>query len=299
MITTSNLTQKFQKITFFLLLYTLIVILWGAWVRISHSGDGCGDSWPLCHDQFIPNADHSKTWVEFSHRITSGLFGIFIVAIFLYIRRSDFSTLSKKISLWTLIFTITEALLGAKLVLFRLVGSNDSVFRALAMSLHQLNSLLLSGSIALLYFTFRHHQLKPRFKKIFLVFGFILICMTGAWAALSTTLFPSESLLTGLIADLNKNSHWLVQLRISHPIMALTIGSALALYFWYDGIQSQNRRRQFYSYLTAVAVLFALLFGIMTLFALSPLWMKIAHLCLAHMMWVFILQWLYVNNSLD
>lgn len=294
-----NLTQKLKKITFFLLLYTLIVILWGAWVRISHSGDGCGDSWPLCHGQFIPSAEQKKTWVEFSHRITSGLFGLFIIAIFLYIRRSNLSALSKKISFWTLIFTITEALLGAKLVLFRLVGSDDSMFRAFAMSLHQLNSLLLSGSIALLYFSFKHHELKPNLKKIFLPLGFILICMTGAWAALSTTLFPSENLLSGLMADLNQNSHWLVQLRISHPLLALTIGSALALYFWYDGIQSQNRTRQFYSYLTAVTFLFGLLFGIMTLFALSPIWMKIAHLCLAHVMWIILLQWIYVNSSLD
>lgn len=299
MMNNSNLTEKLKKITFFLLIYTLIVILWGAWVRISHSGDGCGDTWPLCHGQLIPNAQQNKTWVEFSHRITSGLFGIFIIAIYFFIKRSDLTQLSKRISFWTLVFTVTEALLGAKLVLFRLVGSDDSFFRAFAMSLHQLNSLLLSGSIALLYFSFRHQHIKPRFQKIFLAIGFIIISMTGAWAALSTTLFPSENLLSGLMADLNQNSHWLVQLRISHPLMALTIGSGLALFFWYDGIQSTNRSRQFYSYLTGVIILFGLLFGIMTLFALSPVWMKIAHLCLAHVMWIFIIQWLYVSSSLD
>lgn len=299
MMNNSNLTEKLKKITFFLLIYTLIVILWGAWVRISHSGDGCGDTWPLCHGQLIPNAQQNKTWVEFSHRITSGLFGIFIIAIYFFIKRSDLTQLSKRISFWTLVFTVTEALLGAKLVLFRLVGSDDSFFRAFAMSLHQLNSLLLSGSIALLYFSFRHQHIKPQFQKIFLAIGFIIISMTGAWAALSTTLFPSENLLSGLMADLNQNSHWLVQLRISHPLMALTIGSGLALFFWYDGIQSTNRSRQFYSYLTGVIILFGLLFGIMTLFALSPVWMKIAHLCLAHVMWIFIIQWLYVSSSLD
>lgn len=295
----SNHTEKLKKITLFLLLYTILVILWGAWVRISHSGDGCGDTWPLCHGQLIPEAQQNKTWVEYSHRLTSGLFGIFVIWLFLYIRNYVDSVRTKRFAFWTLVFTITEALLGAKLVLFRLVGSDDSVFRAFAMSLHQLNSLLLTGAVATLYFSFRHFDLQPKFKKIFLALGFMLICMTGAWAALSTTLFPSENLLSGLAADFNQNSHWLVQLRISHPLMALLIGASLSLYFWYDGIQSTIKTRQYYSYLTAVALLFGLLFGIMTLFSLSPIWMKIAHLGLAHFMWILILQWIYVVSSLD
>jgi len=79
--------QKYSQILLGLLFYTLLVILWGAWVRISHSGDGCGDTWPLCHGQMIPEAQQGKTWVEYSHRMMSGLFGLLILALFFNVRK--------------------------------------------------------------------------------------------------------------------------------------------------------------------------------------------------------------------
>jgi cytochrome c oxidase assembly protein subunit 15 len=146
----SDSKSRFYRFAQFLLFYTLIVILWGAWVRISHSGDGCGDTWPLCHGQVIPDAQQNKTWVEFAHRIMSGLFGFLVIYLFWRGRKLfAHGEIIRRALLATLVFTITEALLGAKLVLFHLVGNNDSAFRLFAMSLHQINSMLLSGSVAL------------------------------------------------------------------------------------------------------------------------------------------------------
>ena len=34
--------------------YLVFVILFGAWVRITHSGAGCGAHWPTCNGDIIP-----------------------------------------------------------------------------------------------------------------------------------------------------------------------------------------------------------------------------------------------------
>ena len=69
----------FKKYSLFTVLFTLFVILWGAYVRLSHSGDGCGQSWPLCKGQLFPTQFYM--WVEWLHRFTSALSIVFIVLL--------------------------------------------------------------------------------------------------------------------------------------------------------------------------------------------------------------------------
>lgn len=296
----SSSQKKFQKFAMGLLLYTIIVILWGAWVRISHSGDGCGDTWPLCDGKLIPEAEQGKTWVEYIHRLMSGLYGL-IVFYFWWLCKKTFpkGSLARKAALWTLIFTISEALLGAKLVIFGLVASNDTPFRAFVMALHQVNSLLLSGSITVAWLGCQsaiadHYFMKTPFKQarrfLYLI---ILVAITGAWASLSTTLFPSESLLSGLMNDFSKEAHYLVRLRILHPLVAIGIGGFFIAMFWKSSLNNHySLRFRQHSQQTALVFLVALGFGASTLLALSPVWMKIIHLTLVHGVWVFLIRWL-------
>lgn len=299
--------RLFHRFALFLLVYTLFVILWGAWVRISHSGDGCGDSWPLCKGAVIPEATHAKTWVEFSHRLTSGLFGILVVGFVFWGRKvfADNQRL-RRLLYACLFFTITEALLGAKLVLSGLVGQDDSVHRLVVMSLHQLNSLLLTGSVALvalysspavlnLLKTPRPAPLsEPRAVRWGLLTLFIVIAITGGFAALSTTLFPSTSLMTGITQDFAPNAHYLLRLRLSHPVLATLIGGSIALFFW---MKAQSEKAATHALLrkvslqTALAFVVGVLFGYATLFSLAPIWMKLVHLFLAHTLWIALLRW--------
>ena len=57
--------------------YLIAVILFGAWVRIAGAGAGCGNHWPLCNGDVLPAAPGAKTLIEFTHRLTSGLCGLF------------------------------------------------------------------------------------------------------------------------------------------------------------------------------------------------------------------------------
>lgn len=302
--------QQFHRWAQILLVYTLIVILWGAWVRISHSGDGCGDTWPLCNGKLIPEAQQNKTWVEYSHRLTSGFFGIFVVFLYFIGRRLFAKTDPvRKALLATLIFTITEALLGAKLVLFGLVGSNDSPFRLTVMGLHQVNSLLLTGSVALVVLfasglpeKVKNLQLGHKSKTLprgaigFLIL-FIVVSVTGAFAALSTTLFPTVNLWQGLNQDFAPDAHYLLRLRISHPILATLIGGGLALYFWLRSLDEINPLLRKATLQVALILILGVVFGYITLFSLAPLWMKVTHLLIAHLVWIALLRWYMLKSS--
>jgi heme a synthase len=306
-------SKTFSRLVQALLIYTFLVILWGAWVRISHSGDGCGESWPLCKGQLIPDAEHGKTWIEFTHRIMSGLFGIIVFSLYLK-GRSLFlkGHLARKWGFFSLLFTITEALLGAKLVLFGLVGANGSFLRAFAMGLHFINSAMLTGSIYMWVASsalkqdsseefFKPHHLKQVTKSVFyfIAVAFAILGITGTLAALSTTLYPSSSLLQGIMSDLSPDSHWILRARLSHPVAGVLVGGSLAYisYLWTQLIPNpelQKRGRHL-----AVAFMMAIMIGVLTLGLLSPTPLKLIHLGMAHLLCILTLRLWTIKHQIS
>lgn len=127
----------------------MLVVAWGAYVRASGSGAGCGRHWPLCNGEIIPRAHRVETLIELSHRVSSGgaLVGtlvLLVLAIRAYprghrVRRGAWTTAS---------LMVAEALIGAGLVLFELVAHDASMKRGLSISLHLINTFLLLGSTA-------------------------------------------------------------------------------------------------------------------------------------------------------
>ncbi|MBL7543694.1 MAG: COX15/CtaA family protein [Bdellovibrionaceae bacterium] len=292
--------SRLRKWAIFLLAYTLLVILWGAWVRISHSGDGCGDTWPLCNGVLIPEAARGKTWVEYGHRFTSGLYGLVVIFLFFWSRKLKSKwpvAAAARWAMWTLVFMISEAALGAKLVLFGLVSSDQSVWRLIVMSLHQLNSFLLVAFtvrfLAATYETdYKAHWVYRKAEKttsgffvrpIFLA-CFLLIGITGAWAALSTTLFPSSNLLEGLLKDFDSSSHVVLKIRGFHPALGLLLGGGLSFGLY----KLSGQVNEFLSRIAIAASALtatAMIVGLLTLFLLSPVPLKVIHLLLAHLLW--------------
>jgi cytochrome c oxidase assembly protein subunit 15 len=293
--------NRLRPLLFLTVIYTLLVILWGAWVRISHSGDGCGDTWPLCHGQLIPMAERGKTWVEYAHRVMSGLYGILVILIYIWCRKLfPAGHRARKYAFWFLFFCIVEALLGANLVLFKLVGTDDSFFRALVIGIHQINSLLLSGVAALLLLTSSESSVLPplRFpgKAYWKYFLFMMIAMTGAWAALSSTLFPAENFAESISKELAEGAPAMMRLRSIHPLLALTVGIYICLWLYKKISGAQGFLRQ--AYLQTCALWSAgLTIGILTLLLASPLPMKLTHLLLAHLLWISLLRIFYLRDQ--
>lgn len=56
-----------------------LVLLMGANVTATGSGEGCGRTWPLCNDSFLP-AGTIESAIEYSHRLVTSIEGLFVAA---------------------------------------------------------------------------------------------------------------------------------------------------------------------------------------------------------------------------
>ena len=227
-----NRINRFAWFSWGLLAYNLLVILWGAYVRATGSGAGCGAHWPLCNGQVIPEAVRAATWIEFTHRVMSGLTLAFAIGLAVWAWRSyNRGSPARLGASLVLFFTVTEALVGAGLVLFSLVEKNASVTRTISVAVHLTNTLLLLGAVTLTAWWASGGE-TPRIRGqgitgLLLVLGLvgiILVSASGAITALGDTLFPSGSLAEGVQQDFLPTAHFLIRLRIYHPVIAVLMG---------------------------------------------------------------------------
>src|SRR5947199_389083 len=95
----------------------VLVVLWGATVRATGSGAGCGSHWPLCNGVVIPQAPRIETVIEFSHRLTSGIALLLVVGLVVgAFRLLPRGHAGRKAAVWSMFFMVGEAALGAALV---------------------------------------------------------------------------------------------------------------------------------------------------------------------------------------
>ena len=62
--------DRLTRFAWLVLAYNLLVILWGAVVRATGSGAGCGSHWPLCNGEVVPRSPSVATLIEITHRVT-------------------------------------------------------------------------------------------------------------------------------------------------------------------------------------------------------------------------------------
>jgi heme A synthase len=61
-------SQSYRRIAMIAAGLTVGLITLGGVVRITGSGMGCGDHWPLCNGRLFPNLSDSLEIIEWSHR---------------------------------------------------------------------------------------------------------------------------------------------------------------------------------------------------------------------------------------
>src|SRR5512135_707942 len=109
---------RFRRFALATLAVNVLVVLWGAYVRATGSGAGCGGHWPLCNGQLIPRAPQVATLIEFTHRVTSGLALVLVgLLVFFAFRLFSAGERLRRAAAFAAGFTLSEALLGAALVL--------------------------------------------------------------------------------------------------------------------------------------------------------------------------------------
>ncbi|NNJ09856.1 heme A synthase [Chloroflexales bacterium ZM16-3] len=286
--------RRFTQFAWGVLAYNILVILWGAYVRASGSGAGCGQHWPLCNGQVIPRAEQVQTLVEFTHRITSGLSAILVVVMLVWSLRSfPKGHLARLGATLTMIFIVIESLLGAGLVLFQLVAGNTSVARAVAGGIHLVNTLLLVGAITLTAWWAgggRAIRLRGQGAVGWMlgvgVVAVLALGATGAITALGDTLFPSDSLSAGIAQDFDPTQHFLIRLRFWHPLLAVVTGVYLLVISQIINRMRPSEGTRLGATLLLLLFLAQLGVGAVNLALLAPISLQIVHLFLADLVWV-------------
>ena len=295
-------SPRFAFFAWCVLAYNVLVILWGAVVRATGSGAGCGEHWPLCQGVVIPHAAQLATLIEFAHRATSGVAVLLVVVlIFLAFRGFPARHPVRRYAALALFFTLTEGLLGAALVLFGWVGNNASTARVLALSVHLVNTFLLLASFALTAWFATNDAARKRtplkpvpqapgpaaglpFYLIGLA-GVLAVAVTGTIAALGDTLYRVNSLAQGLQLDFSATAKPLLRLRMIHPAIAALVGIFL-IYLAVRTVTSAARSASNLAYALLALVVLQLGLGLLNLLLLTPVWMQILHLLAADLIWI-------------
>lgn len=279
--------------------YSLLVILWGYFLRISESGDGCGTDWPLCHGAVVPAGHAFPTWVEFVHRISSGLVLVLVVVLFAWALRGFVRRHPVRLAAGlALLFTVTESIFGAVLVVFGWVAGDISTARILLRPLHVTNTFLLMAALAVPPFWASRGALRipsltgPKARALWpAVVGTLLLAWTGSWTGLAATAFPAESVAEGLGQYLT-GEHLLIYLRLTHPILAVVV---VAVIFWsvrrFRAIETDPVARALAAGVAGLGLL-QLLVGPVTVLLMNPVGSRLLHLLLADLLWIgLILAW--------
>ncbi|HEY6375596.1 MAG TPA: COX15/CtaA family protein [Edaphobacter sp.] len=271
--------------------YNVLVILWGALVRATGSGAGCGNHWPLCNGQVIPLSPRVDTVIEFTHRcMTSGAIFAVIGLLVWTFRATVKGQAARVMAVASMVLLLNEALLGALLVKLGYVTGNQSMGRVVVLSIHLSNTLLLLAALTLtarLLGTgqmWSERRLRGR-NALWAVIGLaatLVVGVSGSLAALGDTLFPASSLRMAMEQDFAAGSPWLLRLRGVHPVSAVIAG---AFVLW---LVAQARRAGAGRLATIVIGLLGFQFalGLADVLLLAPVWMQIVHLLGADLYWV-------------
>ena len=199
--------RNFALYVWGVLAYNLAVIAWGAYVRASFSGDGCGAHWPTCGGQFLPTEMAKPKLIEFSHRMMTTLdvlaTGLLCLWSFLAFPKKH---ALRRYAVYAVILLVIEGALGAGLVLLRQVAHDQSAGRGWSMSLHLTNTMLLMGAYTIMAWLASRGRAKINLAGIstklrMAVLTTFAVSITGAIAALGDTLFPATSLANGVAQD--------------------------------------------------------------------------------------------------
>jgi len=274
---------KLARYAWFVLFFNVAVICFGAFVRATGSGAGCGPSWPTCRPALSPETETERA-IELMHRGTAGVALLLVVVLaFLVWRTTGKGHPARTGGVLSVIAIVGEALIGAMIVLAEWVAEDASVARAVSVPLHLVNTLFLLAALTLtihwLYGGGRLDFGMDRRTTRWVLLGgaaLVLISATGAITALADTLFPKDA---GL--DPTAETNFLTQLRVIHPVLAV----AAALIGWIVASRSPRGRGLAASALPVIVGLMLVSGGVNVALGV-PVWMQLVHLALADALWI-------------
>lgn len=323
---TKQTVSRFAALCWFILVYIVLVILWGAFVRATGSGAGCGDHWPLCNGEVLPRSPAIETIIELTHRLSTGVLGILVLWMVIWAfritRQGGTQNLAqnplfdpaqkrgiRRAALWTVFFILTESAIGAGIVKFEWVANNVSVERVYTIAFHLVNTFFLLAASALVAWfasggqpfsirpsALKHTALGANSGKLLValglsVLGLLLLGASGAITALGDTLYYTA----GITPEESPLVARLVSMRIYHPIIAFGVLGllwwALQMVLYPSGAQSssQTATTQLTRQLAWAILsiyLVQLVCGAVNVYLKAPVWMQILHLLISNIIWI-------------
>ena len=293
-------SRLLPRFAWFAVFYNVLVIVWGALVRASGSGAGCGNHWPLCNGQVIPVSPSFHTIIEFTHRQMTVGSTLIVIALLMWTFRATLKGhAARGFAVSSMVLLLNEAFLGAMLVKLGYVTGNQSAGRMVLLSIHLSNTLLLVAALTLtarfLSVESRNwaglHRAQSFGWAVAGLAATIGVGVSGSMAALGDTLFPAASLRAAYAQDFAAGAPWLLRLRLVHPVSALV---AALFVIWLvrrsrrasvaaSGLDSSASRLP-HMVLGLLVLQFAL--GIGDVLLLAPAWMQLLHLFGADLYWV-------------
>ena len=282
-----------ERFAWFTLAYNIAVVLWGAYVRATGSGAGCGSHWPLCNGEFLPVT--SQAVIEFTHRATSGLSLVLVFTLLIWSwRRTARGEWTRYSTAAAAILLFNEALLGAMLVMFEHVGMDRSASRAVFLSLHFGNTLFLVAALTLSasWLSNSPRRFAPTakgFERFVIPTGLFFVMatgITGSLAALGDTVFPRATLKDALVQDFSSNSDILLHLRTLHPVVA-AIAFLYVLWIVQKLSTGSKEPSRILLFLTAALVAQVAL-GVLNVLLLAPVWLQLTHLLVGEILWILL-----------
>lgn len=287
-------SPRFARFAWALLAYDVAVVAWGAYVRASGSGAGCGRHWPTCNGEVVPRALPLERLIEFSHRVTSGLAFLFTAVLlawaFIAFPRGH---RVRGGAIASMALMAAEAVIGAGLVLLALVAHDASLRRAVGIGLHLVNTFFLLAATSVTAFWASgggaprlrsHGGLVPALGV--LLAAMIVVGASGAITALGDTLFPVPSLAAGLAQDFSPSAHAFVRLRAVHPVLAVLLATAVVVV---TGFARAVRRTHSVTVLSRIAGTLAVAqvaTGLLDMTLRAPIALQLIHVVLADALWI-------------
>lgn len=293
----SNARRNFARYAVWLLGFTLLVVLWGAVVRITGSGAGCGKHWPTCQGEIVHLPKRVETLIELSHRLSTGLNALLVFALtFRASRIFERRHPARRAFNFASAMMVVESLVGAALVLLALVGTDASLRRAIVMPIHLVATSGLCAALALGVF----HSLPsakaeaapaPLRRAVwFAALAVLLVSASGAVTALGDTVYPVQAapLAARLLHDQGDGAHFLERLRVVHPLLAVA-GAALVLAVGARVLGEQvSALARTLARAAIGACLAQVALGGLNVWLSAPGWMQVVHLLSATIVWLLL-----------
>lgn len=281
-------SRSFITLAFITALLTIGLIVFGAVVRVTDSGLGCGNDWPLCDGRIIPPLDNLTAWIEWLHRLFAvviGLFGIATLVTAIQARRRQNRAALTATVVAAVLFALQSGL-GAFVVIMELPPTAVTLHLGVAMLL--LGALLL-GALAAMYQPQRRYP-----RDTFTALAYITTALTlviiltgalvrGSGATLACIDWP---LCNGALFPFGQGQ--LAVIHMTHRVAVLGLGIALLMTVWY----AFTLRRERLLRLVAVGALAAYLMqagiGAMYVFSFAaPVW-GASHVLFAALSWAML-----------